>query len=291
MLALAPGEGLVLEIEAKLSLARGLVGPVARKAMLRQDRADLFQKAHMAIPGDRFVSGLVVGESPAQAIHAESKAQNREHKRTRAHQPLTLDEDPHWEPSKVRSDSHGGSERLYGSLDSYLSSPKMRDTAIESFPREVDTVPPAVSSRGLLSFRRTAQSFRRNCDNCHARGCVQSSNGKRREKFVDLVFNRGGIIQSAGDLFAQQVPVAQVRRRWAATRAADTEQARLAAMSAYGTFSGVPKRAGLKAANNRALPARDISAASRSRARSKSVVAQRRSKSRSAVSSWAGSSR
>ena len=58
MLALARGEGLVLQIEAKLALARGLVGPVALEAMLRQDRADLFQEVDGAILGARCASGL-----------------------------------------------------------------------------------------------------------------------------------------------------------------------------------------------------------------------------------------
>ncbi len=72
VLALAHGEGIVLQIEAKLSLAHGLVGPVALEAMLRQDRADLFQEADRVILGDGCASCLVIGESAAQSLQAGS---------------------------------------------------------------------------------------------------------------------------------------------------------------------------------------------------------------------------
>lgn len=51
VLAVAVGEGFVLEIEAELSFACRLVGPVASEAMLSQDRADLCEKANSVILG------------------------------------------------------------------------------------------------------------------------------------------------------------------------------------------------------------------------------------------------
>ena len=44
VLAFTRGQGRVFQIEAKLSLPRGLIGTVASKAMLSQDRANVFQE-------------------------------------------------------------------------------------------------------------------------------------------------------------------------------------------------------------------------------------------------------
>jgi hypothetical protein len=65
VLALASGEGVVLQIEAKLSLAHRLVRPVASEAMLRQDRADLPQEADRAHLGASSARCLVIGECAA----------------------------------------------------------------------------------------------------------------------------------------------------------------------------------------------------------------------------------
>jgi hypothetical protein len=70
--------------------------------MLRQDRADLFQEADGAILGARCASGVVIGESAAQPLQAASIGQDREHQRTRAHEPPTLADDPHVETSLGR---------------------------------------------------------------------------------------------------------------------------------------------------------------------------------------------
>ena len=74
VLALALGEGLVLQIEAKLSLARRLVGPVALEAMLRQDRADLFQEADGAILGAAARAVLSLAKAPLNRSKPRAKA-------------------------------------------------------------------------------------------------------------------------------------------------------------------------------------------------------------------------
>src|SRR5262249_1993356 len=100
--AVAKGEGLVLEIEAQLPLARRFVGSVALEAVLRQDRAHLPHVTDDPALRPRRTVRIFSSERVAPLREAPDNCQDRGRQRAGAPEPLGEDERLHCQTSLGR---------------------------------------------------------------------------------------------------------------------------------------------------------------------------------------------